>query len=348
MSMSLHGGDIYRNQNVIDFSANINPLGTPESVKKAAKDAVDLISNYPDIQCEKLRLSIAVKERVSESHVICGNGAADIIFNLVTAIKPKKALLLAPTFAEYEQALKTVDCQIDYYFLDESQGYNITEDFISVVSNGYDMIFVCNPNNPTGTICTKSFLYRILRECKKGNTLLVIDECFNDFIDEPDLFTMKEYIEDYKNLFLVKAFTKLYAMAGLRLGYGLVSNRSVIEKMRTSTQPWNVSIPAQYAGIAALKEVEYVGKTREMIQRERNYLSEELNNLGFSIYGSKANYIFFKAGIELYDKLLRKQILIRDCGNYKGLPTSRTCFYYRVAIKVHEENAELIRKLKDI
>ncbi len=154
------------------------------------------------------------------------------------------------------------------------------------------MVFICNPNNPTGELVSIELLEKILKRCREKDVMLVMDECFNDFIEEPERYTMKNYLKENKNLFILKAFTKIYAMAGLRLGYGLSSDERLLKKMTSVSQPWAVSIPAQIAGVQALKEKEYLKKTEELIRKESNYLKEALRKLNMKIYGSKANYIF--------------------------------------------------------
>ena len=173
---------------------------------------------------------------------------------------------------------------------------------------------------------------------------MAVDECFLDFVPSPEKYTLKEYLETYDNLFLLKAFTKRYAMAGVRLGYGLCGNKVLLEKIEGVCQPWNVSSMAQAAGLAALQEREYVEKGRQVTFQELAYLKEELAALGYPVYPSQANYVFFTGPADLYEKLEQKKILIRDCSNYTGLSKG----YYRVAVKKHEENQQLVRALKEI
>ena len=294
-----HGGDIYTykemfKREALDYSANINPLGMPRGVKEALIESIDSWANYPDPLCRKLKYDLAENEKVDNEYIILGNGAADIIFRLVYALKPKKAIVLAPTFSEYEEALTSVECKVQYHYLKEEDGFLLRDDFIECISDEIDMVFICNPNNPTGELVSIELLEKILKRCREKDVMLVMDECFNDFIEEPERYTMKNYLKENKNLFILKAFTKIYAMAGLRLGYGLSSDERLLKKMTSVSQPWAVSIPAQIAGVQALKEKEYLKKTEELIRKESNYLKEALRKLNMKIYGSKANYIFFK------------------------------------------------------
>lgn len=340
--MHKHGGDVYNHKNIIDFSANINFLGMPESVKQAAKDAVEKCVNYPDTSCVKLRSAIAEREQIEMEQVICGNGAAELIFSLVLAVKPRRALLLAPTFYEYEQALHTVGCKIDRYYLQESSDFCMQEDFLERIVPEMDMVVICNPNNPTGVLTEEDFLEQILRRCEKHNALLVLDECFNDFLEEPERYSMKRYVVESKHLFILKAFTKMYAMAGLRLGYGLCGEKELLAGMNQNRQPWSVSIPAQYAGVAAAKEIVFAEESRRQIQREREFLKQEMLKSGYPVIGSAANYLFFKGSKDLYEKCLKQGILIRDCSNYEGLRTG----WYRIAVKSHPENLRLLEVLQ--
>jgi len=343
MKQHIHGGDVYRHQNVIDFSANCNPLGPPNSVKEAIAKSVDMIQQYPDVQCAQLRQALEVYEGVPMEQIRCGNGAAEVIFTLVLAKKPKKALLPAPTFAEYEQALRSVDCEITYYRMEEKNEFRINEEILSQITGELDILFLCNPNNPTGLLCDTALLERILEACVKHTVLLVLDECFVDFLEQPEKYTMKAKIPGCNQLFILKAFTKRYAMAGIRLGYGISSNLSLLERMQQATQPWNVSIPAQAAGIAALQETQYVEEARTIIRQERGYLKNALEILGLHVYDSKANYIFFKGPENLKEKCLKENALIRDCSNYPGLASG----YYRTAIRTHPENEILLRAIKN-
>lgn len=338
----LHGGDIYRHPDVIDFSVNTNPLGTPESVKRAVQESVAKIEHYPDVRCEALREALSRFEQVNMEEILCGNGAAELFFAAVQAVWPQKALVIAPSFSEYEEALRSVGAEVEYYYLCEEDNFQIRRDYVDKLSEEIDMIFLCNPNNPTGVLLERKFILEVLKRCKEKNSLFVLDECFVDFVEEPENHTIKDMLKEYPNLFLLKAFTKRYAMAGVRLGYGLSSNQRLLEKIQHCGQPWAVSTVAQKAGIAALKEEEYVKRSMAYVHAQRKKLIKNLTLLGYKTFDSKANYIFFQGEEGLYEKCLEKGILIRDCSNYYGLKKG----YYRVAVKLQEENEKLLEVLK--
>lgn len=342
--MHNHGGEIYEHHYKLDYSVNVNCMGTPASVIEAAAKGAALSAQYPDVYCRELRTALASFLKVKETQIVFGNGAADVIFSAILAQKPKKVLVPAPTFAEYEQAARVVGARMIHYILKEENEFRIDEGFREALTPDVDMAFLCNPNNPTGHLVEKQELLEILDRCVENDIFLVVDECFNEFLEDPRAYTLLGELEKYDNLLILKAFTKTYAMAGLRLGYGLCANEAFMEKMAECNQPWAVSIPAQFAGVAALKETEYVAESMKLLREESIFLKSELKRLGFHVFDSQANYIFFKAAPDLKQACGERGILIRDCSNYIGLAPG----YFRIGVKRHEENLELIRVMEEI
>ena len=343
-----HGGDIYRNQVEVDYSVNTNPLGPPEGVLEVLRTNADQIVHYPDMHCEALKKKIAEYEQVSENEILCGNGAAELIYGVVQAVKPQKALLTAPCFAEYGLALQTVGSEYFYYYCKEEFGFQIQEDFLDQITKDVDMLFLCNPGNPIGQTIEKEFLIRILNRCRDCQVIVVLDECFIEFLSDSQKYEMIELRQEYPNLFILKAFTKIFCMPGLRLGYMIGTNRELMQKTRKMLQPWNVSVVAQLCGIEALNSCEeYLEESEKFLNKEKERILETIQRLGnetFAVYGSKANYIFFKGPKGLYEKALKNRMLIRDCGNYPGLSEG----YYRVAVRSREENERLITWLRKL
>lgn len=190
MQKHIHGGDIYSQDFITDYSANINPLGVPKGVARAVIDSVSGIGNYPDPDCRRLRAAMAVHEQAEEEQLIFGNGASDLIFALAFGMKPKKALLTAPCFAEYEQALQAAGCTVSYYELQEELGFVIQEDYLERITGELDLLFLCNPNNPTGVVIPDGLLEKIESRCRKYKVLMVMDECFCGFLDDPKRHSM--------------------------------------------------------------------------------------------------------------------------------------------------------------
>ncbi len=344
MEKHKHGGDVYSQSYITDFSANINPLGPPESVKEALQRCAEQIQNYPDVSQRSLRKALAKKEELAEESILFGNGAAELIFAICLGLRPKKALLAVPGFAEYEEALTAAECEILSYELPKEQGYLLNEEYLEQITPELDILFLCNPNNPTGTVIARELLEHIAEKCKECQVLMVVDECFNGFLDEPENYTVKPLLETYSNLIILNAFTKLYAMPGLRLGYAIVTDENLRQKIQRVMQPWSVSIPAQEAGKAALEESLYVSHAKTLIKREREYLSRQLTQFGFQVTPGKANYLFFQGMPGLAEKCREKGYLIRDCKNYRGLEEG----FYRIAVRTHEENEGFIEALRGI
>ena len=348
MRLIKHGGDIYNKnsiENIIDFSSNINPLGMPESVKQAIIDNINQYMCYPDCQCTDLRKAIADSFNLDSDMITCGNGAADVIYRIVLALRPKKALLLAPTFSEYEDALKLVDSEINYYYLNEKNNFEIQSDITDFITKDLDIIFICNPNNPTGIPYSKQKMIKIIEKCKQENVVLVVDECFSDFLVDEYKYSVISEINKYDNLIILKAFTKMYAMAGIRLGYMICSNENFNFEISNMLQPWSVSTVASKCGIAASKEHDFVSKTKDYILENRKYLMDNLKELGFKVFDSKVNYILFKSNdIEINKKLEEFGILIRSCSNYINLGNN----FFRIAVRNADDNQRLIDCLKII
>lgn len=363
----LHGGNIYdenitvENGEILDFSANINPLGMPKGVRRAVIEsaASGAAERYPDPLCRELRAALSDHYKLPPEYFICGNGGAELIYRLARAVqgaaeaKPRRpqtsaprrmrALLTAPAFAEYELALRQVGAEITFH---EMQGdMEVQDDILARMDEPADVMFLCNPNNPTGLFIEPELLLRILEKAERRGILLALDECFLDFTGQEER-SLVGRTKEYRQLFILKSFTKLYAMPGLRLGYGISGNRELLERMEAAGQCWSVSVPASKAGIAALKEQEYKERSVRTVSAERAYLKKELEVLGFTVWDGAADYLFFRVPgmYDLCSRLREYGILLRHCGNYRGLDDS----YYRTAVKLHEDNVRLVESLKEI
>lgn len=230
----VHGGDIYTasgKKNLADYSANINPLGLPQSVKKAIVKSIAGCADYPDPFCRRLTEKLAGFLAVPGEYIFFSNGAADVLFKLTLALRPKKALLLAPTFADYEKALRSVGCGIDYYLLQEENNFEPQSDILRQLTPDIDFVVICNPNNPTGKLINKELLTEIIEKCQKLNIKILIDECFMDFVADENAYSMIEKLQSNNNLIILKAFTKTYAMPGLRLGYCLTADTDLLLRL---------------------------------------------------------------------------------------------------------------------
>ena len=346
----VHGGDTvgYRERyghDALDFSANVSPLGVPEAVARAIGEAAFQADQYPDPLCRALTAALSQTEAVPKAWILCGNGAADLIFRLVLAEKPKHALVLAPTFAEYAAALETVDCEIHRHMLREENDFALTDDVLNAIEPPIDRVFLCQPNNPTGQAADRTLMRRILAKCEAVGARLAVDECFLDFLPDGEAWTMKPRAD---GLALRQNPPHERPVRGLtcrvvRLGYGLCADEDLLARMRRAGQPWAVSSLAQTAGMAALGQTKYVAQVRTLIETERPYLLEGLRALGLRVIEGRANYLLFRADEMLGERLEKLGVVVRSCGNYPGLDDS----WYRTAVRTRRENDALLAALRE-
>ena len=385
--MDFHGGNIYkifREKNIkeiLDYSSNINPYGIPESLKKRITENLEILERYPDPDYIELRQKLAHLNKVDISNIILGNGATEIIFLFMKVINPKKILIAAPTFGEYERAVKATErvenssvlgnsnkkkdddnsyekqkIEIEYFELNESDDFKLNiHNLKNELEKKYDLLIICNPNNPTGKFLKLDETEEILRECNKHNTKLFIDEAFIDFLKDG----MKESIintkENRYNLFVTRAFTKFFAIPGLRLGYGIYFDKNLEKEISEKKEPWSVNNIAEIAGLTVLDDTKYIEETLKWIEEEKIYMYEKLNKIsGIKVYETEVNFIagkidekLFSEGLNvkiLREKMLEQGILIRDASNFKFLDER----FFRLAIKNRKNNNRVIETLKKI
>ena len=382
--MDFHGGNIYkvfREKNIkeiLDYSSNINPYGIPESLKKRITENLEVLERYPDPDYVELRQKLANLNKVNLSDIILGNGATEIIFLFMKVINPKKILIVSPTFGEYERAVKATEIsgdtvslsssngdnknienkkiEIEYFELKESDDFKLNiGNLKNELENKYDLLIICNPNNPTGKFLKLAQTEEILKECNKYDTKLFIDEAFIEFLADG----MKESIinteENKKNLFVTRAFTKFFAIPGLRLGYGMYFDKELEKKISEKKEPWSVNNFAEMAGSTVLDDAEYIEKTLKWIAEEKKYMYEKLNEIsGIKVYETEVNFItgkidekLFSEGLNvkiLREKMLEQGILIRDASNFKFLDER----FFRLAIKDRASNERVIEAMKEI
>ncbi|WP_026477751.1 threonine-phosphate decarboxylase CobD [Alkaliphilus transvaalensis] len=356
----IHGGNVSEiekeygisRKEILDFSANINPLGVPETLKKILVNTISDLINYPDINYDDLKNAIGEKYKLSQDHIYVGNGGVQVIFDFIRAVKPKKSLVVHPTFAEYERALQGVESKIEEYQLKEESEFLLNvEDLLQKIDEGYDLVVLCNPNNPTGTLTSKEKLKPLMELCQKKGTFLLIDEAFMDFIEAGEEISLLTDCKDWDHLLITRSFTKFYGIPGLRLGFGVCSHHGVLNQLNKQMIPWTVNTFASNFGKVLLEETSYEDSTYQWLKNEKAYFINELEKLGlFKIYQSSANYIFMKLLNDeidvktLREELIKHHILIRDCSNFKGLDNR----FLRIAIKDFKANQRMIQALKSV
>ena len=346
----LHGGNIYRfereGKEVLDFSSNINPLGVPQKFTDIAKENFDKLTNYPDPYYIELREKIGEHNSVTKENIIVGNGATEILFLYMRAVKPKKVLILAPCFVEYERALKSVGAQIEYFELKEKNNFypDIQTLKKKLEVQHYDLFLFCNPNNPTGQLIKFDDVKDLAAICKKQDMKIFIDEAFIEFVEnwkEKTVVLLKN-----KDIFIMRAFTKFFAIPGLRLGYGISFDEELMNKLQAEKEPWSVNTFANLAGLVMLDDKDYIKKSEKWVAEEKKFLYKELSkNKNLKVYKSECNFLLIKllttTSQEIQTKLLEKNILVRDASNFQFLDES----YIRVAVKDRKKNLKLIESL---
>ncbi|MBR5419881.1 MAG: aminotransferase class I/II-fold pyridoxal phosphate-dependent enzyme [Lachnospiraceae bacterium] len=337
-----HGGESFGKNIRLDFSVNCNPLGLPEGVRRVLGENIEAFSSYPDMDSADLKEALARKEGIAASQLVLGNGASELIMALARVFSGKRVLLQCPIFSGYERAFRAAGCELSF----ASGGENFTickESFDRIEKEKPELFVLCSPSNPAGTQPSAEDTERLAESLKRAGCVLLSDEVFLDFV--PEGKSLAVFFDKGGRLIVLRAFTKSYAMAGLRLGYALCSDTAMAEKLNAQLPEWNISVPAQLAGLQALEEEPYLVRSLELIGKEREWLSKELDALGFCCTPSCANYILFKSDKELSEPLLDKGILIRRCDNYRGLPAEG---YYRAAVRTREENMQLIEALREV
>lgn len=338
----IHGGDIYRNQVQLDFSVNTNPLGIPTSVKQALQEAIEASARYPDIHAEQLKETMARHLGVKKEGLLLGNGASELFLAICHAIQPKKVIIPVPSFYGYEYVANAVAAEVTYYETKMETAFQIQEDFCSFLTEDVDLIFLTNPNNPTGKLWNEEMLQWVLDHCRKKKIIVVLDECFLDFTEQGKSMVYTKM--SYPNLIIVRAFTKIYAIPGVRLGYLYCEEGELLHAIEQQLPEWNLSTFAQAAGSACVEEKTFVKESKQYVKIEREFLEQRLEKLGLQVLPSDANFLLIQSKIPWYERLLKRGILIRDCSNFRGLKKG----YYRIAVKTREENERLLKEMEEI
>lgn len=353
--MSEHGGNVLEMAlkigtdaaNIIDFSANINPLGMPDSLKVAIVEHLARAEHYPDVEYRQLHSALAHAHHCGPENIMAGNGATELIYAVVHYLQPRTALLLTPGFAEYRRALQRVGCQIHDYEMSEAEGYQPTERLLKILEQlRPDCLFLATPNNPTGLMPDTDLLQAIVQCCHQHQIALIVDEAFIDFL--PQAPGLVPQLADFPQLYVLRSLTKFFAIPGLRLGYLLSGDLTGIRQMKQQREPWTINAFAALAGEIILDDRPYIEATHQWLAQQQQWLYQQLCNIpALQVWQGTANYIFLRClrpEIDLQSALLQHHLLIRHCANYPGL----TRDHYRVAIKSAADNQHLVTALQQV
>ena len=348
-----HGGDTFGRADAIDFSASLNPLGMPETAIEALRENVRAFEAYPDVCNRELAEEVAAFERVDVLRTCMCAGATDAFDRIVDVLAPRGVLLFDPCFSGYERALRRCGAPIAHVPLYDEEDFDFTDRALGAAcaalsqDDGPDLVFLCTPNNPTGRAVGRDFLRALLAFAQHRKATVVLDECFADLAALESAIPLQE---EFPNLIVVKAFTKTFAMAGLRLGYIVCPDGDLAKRLHEAGAQWSLSVPAQIAGVAALHEPDYLVRTISYVGKERIRLEGELRAAGMHVIPSCVNYILFKDtrpapdAAALFGCMAERAIIMRRCGNFEGLDDS----WYRIAVRTTEENTRFIEALKEV
>lgn len=350
----MHGGDIYNvskelnkdYKEVYDFSANINPLGLSKAIKDSITENVEKLIHYPDRYAHKLKELVAKKYHIAKDNIVVGNGAEELMYRLIhTYRRGLRALIPIPTFMAYEESLSyNKENIIENYNIDLDKG--IDKDILDCIHKELDLMYLCLPNNPIGSLIDENVLLEIIKKTSKLKVRLVIDISFMDFVEQNKKINVYSYAKQFENIILINSFTKVYAIPGLRLGILYTEDKELLKELALVAPTWVANTLALLAGEAALEHEKDYESLPDYVSKERAYLSQKLQGLGFRVYKSYANYLLFYCDNikDLYSKLLTKNIIIRKCETIKGLLEN----HYRIAVRTHEENEYFIKSLKEL
>lgn len=355
-----HGSDIekisacyhIKKEAIVNFAGNVNPLGLPASVKEAVATHADLFSSYPDREYLSLRNVLSNYCDVPADYILPGNGSSELIALLIEARAPKHTLILGPTYSEYSRELTFSGSTQDYYHLQENSDFRPDlEDLFHTLSDGYDFLIICNPNNPTSSAIFRDELKELLAFCKRKNIFVMIDETYVEFAPDISAITAVPLTKQFSNLMVLRGVSKFYAAPGMRFGYGITGNSEFLKTMREKQIPWSLNSLGAFAGEMLFQDHDYYQQTRNLILSERQKMYETIKKLPtFKIYPAYANFLLVKilkdgvTSFDVFERCIQKGLMIRDCSSFQCLEGE----YVRFCIQMPEENQRLLDLLQTI
>lgn len=355
-----HGSDLekieqlynIKKEAITSFSANVNPLGISKKLRQSLADNLDVITSYPDREYTSLRKRIGEYIDADYENIIVGNGSTELISLLIQIRKPKKALLIGPTYSEYERELNLSGCVITNYNLQEENDFMIDfEELERSIRAGVDFLILCNPNNPTSSAINQGQLRKLLEICKDKNVFVMVDETYVEFAKDMDNITLVPLTKEYSNCIVLRGISKFFASPGLRLGYAICSDHDFLEEINRRKNPWTINSLASVAGEIMFQDEEYIALTKTYIDSERERICKilsECKNVKF--YPPTANFVLVKilkptiTSRDIFERAIVKGLMIRDCSSFNQLGDK----YIRFCFMSKEKNDELLEILLDV
>lgn len=366
-----HGSDLEKVEQVYgikpcditSFAANVNPLGISYKLRTTLSERIDAITSYPDRDYTALRTSISNYIHLAKENIIVGNGSTELISLFIQITAPKKALLVTPTYSEYERELALQGGTLDYFPLSEEDGFTLhPEKLEQELKKGYDLLILCNPNNPTSTAITTDSMREILTCCKKVASQLtneyghehplnvIVDETYVEFAPDIDKVTAIPLVNEFDNLVVLRGVSKFFAAPGLRLGYASTSSKYLLKEINDRKNPWTINTLAAIAGEIMFSDEEYIKNTKDFISSERTRVCNALRqNPNLKVYEPVANFVLVRilkpdmTASMLFEACIKKGLMIRDCVTFPGLDEK----YFRICFMSKEKNDELLEVIAE-
>ncbi|MCI8334499.1 MAG: aminotransferase class I/II-fold pyridoxal phosphate-dependent enzyme [Lachnospiraceae bacterium] len=355
-----HGSDLekieriygIKKEEITSFSANVNPLGISPKMRSALTERIDCITSYPDREYTSLRCRIGAYVQAPPEHILVGNGSTELISLFIQLRHPKKALILGPTYSEYEREISLGGGTSLYYPLREEDNFLLrAEDFRQHLNESLDLLVICNPNNPTSTAIPRDAMRKILDECKRCDIFVLIDETYVEFAPDSAAIDSVPLTRYYNNLVILRGISKFFAAPGLRLGYAVTGSEELLKEINARKNPWTINSLAAAAGELMFSDDEYIAQTKALISRERERVFREMESWGtVKLYPSSANFVLARSlkeevtADDLFDHAIRRRLMIRNCSTFPFLDHR----YFRFCFMSPEKNGELLDCLHEL
>jgi threonine-phosphate decarboxylase len=359
LSPYFHGGNVWEISEkykipvdqLIDFSISTNPLGAPEKALQSIRQNLNLIYHYPDPDPEWLLEALSKSVGEKPNNVVIGNGSTELIY-LFTEIfleSGYEAVIPVPTFNEYKAAIERFGGNMIFVKYNPAKNFRLNfEELASTITKKTRIIFLCNPNSPTGCLHDKDDVLRTIKLAEEENVLVFLDEDYIDFVEDSKSYTMADYVNEFNNLFVLRSLTKFYGLAGIRIGFGLASP-DIVKIIKKAKMPWSVNSLAMYAAVEAVKDKDFIEKTKLLLSNSKREMLKMFKTIPWlKVYPSETNFLLVEiiqgelTSTQLREGLAKKGFLIRDCKDFDGLNNR----FFRVTVRRPEENKKLIEQIK--
>lgn len=356
---TFHGSDLEKieaaygipKEQIVSFSANVNPLGASPKALNLFKENLDVISRYPDRDYPALRQAISSYTGALPSHIILGNGVTELLTLFINMIAPKQAIIIGPTYSEYEKDLTRCSSRIAYIRAEESKNFILDAETILAKTPAYtDLVILCNPNNPTSGALHTDALEKLAKAYQEQGIWLMIDETYVEFAPDSASVSAAGLTTNYDNLFVLRGTSKFFATPGLRLGYALTSNQSLLDKAAKAQDPWNIHSAADFIGTIMFEDKDYIQLVKNTMEAEKQYVCKQLSTIpGLRTYPVNGNFVLVRlpqgslTSEELFNQLITKGMMIRDCSSFPTLGHD----FIRICFMSHKDNVRLITAIKE-